>query len=81
MRLKKRNDCSLGKSCIGRAGIRGGGVDGGGALSAAVSCRVSRLWLNPRRLIFQQKYRGSAKGRDESAEESLVRSEGEMCCF
>lgn len=57
----------IGKSCIGGAGKRSGGEGGGGggALSAAVSCRVSRLWLNPRGLIFQQKYRGSAKGRDE----------------
>lgn len=45
----------LGKSCTGA---------GAGALSAAASCRVSRLWLNPRRLIFPQKYRGSAKGRE-----------------
>lgn len=57
----------IGKSNTGGAAKSSGGEGGGGggALSAAVSCRVSRLWLNPRRLIFQQKYRGSAKGRDK----------------
>lgn len=57
----------IGKSGTGGAGKRdGGGVGGGGeAVSTAVSGRVSRLWLNPRQLIFQQKYRGSAKSGKE----------------
>lgn len=82
--------CLSGRSCTGGAGTRGSGGGeggGGGALSAAFSCTVSRLWLNPRRLIFQLKYRGSAKGGDERgklrsrAEESMARSEGEICHF
>lgn len=61
----------IGKSGTGGAG---GAGSGGGAVSAAVSCRVSRLRLNPRQLIFQQKYRGSAKrpGREMKPRSSGV---------
>lgn len=69
MRLKKRNDCSPSDwEEFHWWGWEEGAVGVGGAVSAAVSRRVSRLWLNPRRLIFQQKYRSSAKGRDEGGE-------------